>query len=198
MTCQRRICTLTDSPTVLSGTEVERLLSALKVEKYRVLVMLTYGGGLRIGEALRLEIGDIDAKRMMINIRQTKRRRGRQIMLSPRLLRALRAYWKNAKLSGTRFFPGENIDSLRRNVHRTFVSAARAAGIPKHVRPHVLRHTFATHLMEGGIDLRTVQVLLGHASIKSTMIYLHVTTARVQSVQSPLDALGTAAGRKLG
>jgi integrase/recombinase XerD len=188
----------TEAPTVLSGTEVERLLSGLKKEKYRVLVMLTYGAGLRIGEALRIEVGDIDAKRMMLNIRQAKRRRGRQVMLSARLLHALRAYWKNAKLTGARLFPSENVDSLRRDVHRAFVSAARAAGIPKHVRPHVLRHTFATHLMEQGIDLRTVQVLLGHASMRSTLVYLHVTTARVQSVQSPLDALGTTAGRRLG
>lgn len=181
-------------PTVLTGVEVERILGALESDKQRAVVMLAYGAGLRICEACRLRIEDIDAKRMLLHIRNAKRGRERHVMLSARLLKALRAYWKRARPLGPYLFPGGGASGLvtRRAVHHALVKAARRVGITKTVSPHTLRHSFATHLLERGTDLRTLQVLLGHASLRSTMAYLHVSTARVQSIASRLDALGTA------
>jgi integrase/recombinase XerD len=179
-------------PVVLSPVEVQQLLGALASHKDRALVMLAYGAGLRVSEACKLRVDDIDAKRMLLRVRHAKRGRERYVMLSPRLLRTLRAYWKHARPKGPHLFPGREEGKLytREAVHKAITKAARAAGITKRVSPHTLRHSFATHLLEVGTDLRTLQVLLGHASLKSTMAYLHISTARVQSIQSPLDALG--------
>jgi site-specific recombinase XerD len=187
-------------PRFLSGTEVERLLAALQTLKHRAMVMLAYGAGLRVSEVARLEIADIDAKRMVMHIRDAKRGRERYVMLSPLLLATLRAYWKSARLSGPRLFPGRDPSKpiTRAAIHKAICKAAREAGITKRLGPHVLRHSFATHLLEGGTDLRTLQVLLGHASLGSTVRYLHVTTARVQELRSPLDDLGTPQGRRYG
>jgi site-specific recombinase XerD len=180
-------------PTVLSGGEVARLIAALTSDKHRALVMLAYGAGLRVSEVCKLRIEDIDPKRMVLRIQGAKRGRERYVMLSPRLLKALRTYWKVSRPSGPYLFPrrGDPQKVLTRAaVHKAIVHAARRAGITKRISPHTLRHSFATHLLEAGTDLRTLQVLLGHSSLKSTMAYLHVTTARVQSITSPLDALG--------
>jgi integrase/recombinase XerD len=179
-------------PVVLTGGEIARLLAALRSERQRALVMLAYGAGLRISEACKLRVDDIDPKRMVLRIQGAKRGRERYVMLSPRLLRTLRAYWKIARPSGPHLFPGRDNNELftREAVHKAMAKAAQRAGITKRISPHTLRHSFATHLLEAGTDLRTLQVLLGHASLKSTMAYLHVSTARVQSIVSPLDALG--------
>jgi integrase/recombinase XerD len=179
-------------PVVLTGGEVARLLAALRSEKQRALVMLTYGAGLRVSEACKLRMDDIDPKRMVLRIQNAKRGRERYVMLSPRLLATLRAYWKIARPSGPHLFPGRGSNTVltREAVHKAIVKAARSAGLTKRISPHTLRHSFATHLLEAGTDLRTLQVLLGHASLHSTMVYLHVSTARVQSIVSPLDALG--------
>jgi integrase/recombinase XerD len=179
-------------PTVLSGSEMARLIAALETDKHRALVMLAYGAGLRASEACKLCIEDVDPKRMLLHIRHTKRGRERYVMLSPRLLATLRAYWKVSRPKGPQLFPGQNGQKCltRAAMHKAIVKAARLAGIKKRVSPHTLRHSFATHLLEAGTDLRTLQVLLGHASIKSTTAYLHISTARVQSITSPLDALG--------
>jgi site-specific recombinase XerD len=178
-------------PRFVGGAEVERLLWALPTARLQAIAMLAYGAGLRVSEIVRLETGDIDAKRMVIHVREAKRGRERYVMLSPRLLSTLRAYWKAARLPGPRLFagrrPGTPLD--RGAVHKAFSKAARKAGIGKSLGPHALRHGFATHMLEGGTDLRTLQVLLGHASMKSTAVYLHITTARVQSLRSPLDEL---------
>ncbi len=178
-------------PTVLTGVEVEQILGALASDKHRAVVMLAYGAGLRISEACHLRVEDIDAKRMLLHIRNAKRGRERYVMLSRRLLRALRAYWKRARPTGPYVFPGSGASGVltRRAVHAALVRAVRKAGITKTVSPHTLRHSFATHLLERDTDLRTLQVLLGHASLRSTMGYLHVSTARVQSITSPLDTL---------
>jgi integrase/recombinase XerD len=188
-------------PVVLSGSEVVRLIGALGSAKHRALVMLAYGAGLRVGEVCNLRVEDIDPKRMVLAIRHAKRGRERYVMLSARLLSMLRAYWKATRPRGPYLFPGQ-WDSAkpltRAAVQKAVAKAARQAGIPKRVSPHTLRHSFATHLLETGTDLRTLQVLLGHASISSTMAYVHVSTARVQSIASPLDALGTPEGRTLG
>jgi site-specific recombinase XerD len=168
-----------------------RLLGALASDKQRVLVMLAYGAGLRVSEACGLRIDDIDAKRMVIRVRHAKRGRERHVMLSPRLLQALRVYWKKSRPAGPCLFPGRYGQATigREAVQKAIVQAVRRAGITKRVSPHTLRHSFATHLLEAGTDLRALQVLLGHASLKSTMTYLHVSTARVQSIASPLDAI---------
>jgi site-specific recombinase XerD len=179
-------------PTVLSGSEVTRLIAALASEKHRALVMLGYGAGLRVGEICKLRIEDIDPKRMVLRIQGAKRGRERYVMLSPRLLRTLRAYWRASRPTGPYLFPGRNDPQkflTRAAVQKAISLAARRAGITKRVSPHTLRHSFATHLLEADTDLRTLQVLLGHSSLKSTMTYLHVSTARVQSIASPLDAL---------
>jgi integrase/recombinase XerD len=179
-------------PVVLTGGEIARLLAALRSEKQRALVMLAYGAGLRVSEACKLRVDDIDPKRMVLRIQSAKRGRERYVMLSPRLLQTLRAYWKTARPSGPHLFPGYGSNKLltREAVHKAIVNAAQRAGLTKRISPHTLRHSFATHLLEAGTDLRTLQVLLGHASLKSTTAYLHVSTARVQSIVSPLDALG--------
>jgi len=187
-------------PRILSGTEVEGLFAAIPTLKHRAIVMLAYGAGLRVSEVARLEVGDIDAKRMVLHIRDAKRGRERYVMLSPRLLSALRAYWKDARPPGPRLFPGRDPSKpiTRAAIHKALSKAASKAGITKRLGPHVLRHSFATHLLEGGTDVRTVQVLLGHASLLSTARYLHITTARVQELRSPLDDLGTPRGRRYG
>lgn len=178
-------------PAVLSAVEVRRLLGALATDRQRVMAMLAYGAGLRVSEVCKLRVDDIDPKRLLVRIQHTKRGRERHVMLSPRLLAALRAYWKASRPAGPYLFPGREPGKLvtRESLHRAIVKAAGRAGITKCISPHTLRHSFATHLLEAGTDLRTLQVLLGHASLKSTMAYLHVSTARVQSIQSPLDAL---------
>jgi integrase/recombinase XerD len=180
-------------PRFVSGPQVARLLVALPTARLQTMAMLAYGAGLRVGEIVGLEIGDIDAKRMVIHVRHAKRGRELYVMLSPRLLSTLRDYWKAAKLPGPRLFAGRDASTPlhRTAVHKAFSKAARKAGLGKSLGPHALRHGFATHLLERGTDLRTLQVLLGHASMKSTAIYLHITTARVQALRSPLDELAT-------
>lgn len=187
-------------PVVLSGTEVERLLGAITLPRHRVVAMLAYGAGLRVGEVLKLRVEDVDPKRMVLRIRGSKRGRERYVMLSARLLSAMRTYWKVARPRAPYLFPGRRPGTLltRKAVQKAIARAARCAGLDKRVGPHTLRHTFATHLLEAGTDLRTLQVLLGHASIESTALYLHVSTARMQSIASPLDALGTTEGRARG
>jgi site-specific recombinase XerD len=179
-------------PVVLTAVEVSQLLAALTSDKHRAMVMLAYGSGLRVSEVCRLQIDDIDPKRMLLHVRHSKRGRERYVMLSPKLLATLRAYWKASRPLGPHLFPGRGSGKVltRKAVHGAIVKAARRVGLTKRVSPHSLRHSFATHLLDAGTDLRTLQVLLGHASLKSTMAYLHVSTARVQSIQSPLDALG--------
>jgi len=178
-------------PVVLTGVEVSQLLAALTSDKHRALLMLAYGAGLRVSEVCKLRIDDIDPKRMLLHVRHSKRGRERYVMLSPKLLATLRVYWKASRPAGPHLFPGREPGKLltRAAVHKALIKAARRGGITKRVSPHTLRHSFATHLLDAGTDLRTLQVLLGHASLKSTMAYLHVSTARVQSIQSPLDAL---------
>jgi len=178
-------------PVVLTAAEVSRLIASLTSNKVRALVMLTYGAGLRVNEACGLRIDDIDPKRMLLHVRHAKRGRERHVMLSPKLLAALRVYWKASRPAGPYLFPGRGGHGLfrRESVSTAMKKAARKAGITGRVSPHTLRHCFATHLLDAGTDLRTLQVLLGHASLKSTMAYLHVSAARVQSIQSPLDTL---------
>jgi integrase/recombinase XerD len=188
-------------PTILSGTEVSRLLESLRSLKHRMIAMTAYGGGLRVSETCRLQVGDIDSDRMLIHVRDGKRGRDRYVMLPQRLLLCLRTYWKEARPPGPHLFPGARPDghlgvSAARQALR---KAARDAEISKRVTPHVLRASFATHLLETGTDIRTIQVLLGHGSIRTTERYTRVSKAHVGRVKSPLDLLGTEeANNKLG
>jgi site-specific recombinase XerD len=177
-------------PVVLSPEEVTRLLRSIRSPKQRVILMTAYAAGLRVSEAVALRVGDIDSQRMLIRVRQAKGQKDRYVMLSPRLLEALRSYWKKYRPTDL-LFPGMRggRSITTRQVYRACRQACAAAGLTKHATVHTLRHSFATHLLEGGIDLRTIQVLLGHGSIKTTALYAHVTTQRVQSVTSPLDLL---------
>lgn len=189
-------------PQILSGAEVEQLLAATTSPKYRAIFMLAYGAGLRVGEITTLETSDLDSQRMLIRVRDGKTGQ-RYVMLSPRLLAALRTYWKAYRPPGTALFPGyakprAGTQLTRESIHRVLVKAVRAAGIRKHVSPHTLRHCFATHLLDSGADVRTVQLLLGHASLDTTATYLHLTTAQLRQVPSPLDLIGTPRGHRLG
>lgn len=187
-------------PTVLSGAEIERLLAALSTPLQRAVVITAYGAGLRVSEACGLRVDGIDSERMQLHVRDGKGGRNRDVPLSPRVLTELRAYFRRCRPEGALLFPGrkgKDRPVCRNTINRAIRVAVGRAGIRKHVTPHVLRHSFATHLLELGTDLRTVQVLLGHASIKSTTTYLHVSHARLAKVTLPLDALGTARARDL-
>lgn len=178
-------------PEILSAEEVERLLTALRKVTYRVLATVLYGCGLRLTEALMIETGDIDAARGVIHVRHGKGGKQRLVMLSSRLLAALRAYWRQERPPAPYLFGSHKTGRpISRDAAREAIKhAARAANLGKHVTPHVLRHSFATHLLEGGTDLRTIQVLLGHASIKTTTVYARVSTALIKSAPSPFDKL---------
>jgi integrase/recombinase XerD len=188
------------APDVLSGTEIQRLLSAAIDIKHRALFTLLYGAGLRISELLALTSADIDSQRMVIHVRDTKTRYDRIVPLSPRMLQTLREYWKVRRPTGRWLFPGRapGAQMTRVGVSEAMRNCARAAGISKRVHPHLLRHAFATHLLELGTDLRTVQILLGHRSLSSTTRYTHLTEARRLALGSPIEALNTERGSVRG
>lgn len=177
-------------PEILSKQEVKSLLSAPKNPKHRALLMTTYGGGLRVSEVINLQIEDIDSERMVIRVRQGKGSKDRYTILSERLIGELREYWKIER-PPVYLFPGNNIQrSLnRKSAYLIYRSAKTKAGIKKQGGIHSLRHAFATHLLEAGVDLRTIQVMMGHRAIRSTTRYLQVTSKHIGAVRSPLDLL---------
>jgi integrase/recombinase XerD len=183
-------------PVVLSIDEVTRFFQAITSLRHRAILMTAYAAGLRISEVLALRVDDIDSQRMVIRVRQGKGSKDRYVMLSPRLLTLLREYWKANRRRKVYqpspwLFPG-NVPGQPITdgaVYEACEEACRAAGLEKHVTVHTLRHTFATHLLESGTDLRTIQILLGHRSLNTTARYLHVATAALQSTRSPLDRL---------
>jgi site-specific recombinase XerD len=187
-------------PQVLSGSEVVSLFGAIHSLKYRAVVMTTYAAGLRISEACQLEPRDIDSARMLLHVRHGKGGDERSLMLSKRLLTALRAYWRAERPTGPFLFPGSRPERplTPDSVRRVIKKALRHAGLTKPVTPHMLRHSFATHLLETGADIRTIQVLLGHRSIRTTQIYTHVSQSVVARTKSPMDVLSTREGRVLG
>lgn len=187
-------------PDVLSGSEVERVLVAVESRKHRMVLMAAYGTGLRVSEACSLSVEDIDTARGLIHIRNGKRRRDRYVMLPARLLLALREYWRMERLAGPRIFPGRGLGRCvgPEAVRVSLRAATAACGLTKRVTPHMLRHSFATHLLEAGTDLRTIQELLGHASIRTVVRYTHVSSAHIARTRSPLDLLGTPDGAVLG
>jgi len=177
-------------PVVLSPEEVVRLLKAIGNLKHRTVAMVLYGAGLRISEALALELRDVDSARMVLTVRHGKGDQDRQVALSSVLLEALRVYWR-AYQPRRYLFPGQEMDKPMgpSTIQRALKAARARAGIAKPASPHTLRHSYATHLMEAGTDLRVIQTLLGHRSLRTTAIYTHVATERVRTTRSPLDAL---------
>jgi site-specific recombinase XerD len=182
-------------PVILSPEEVARLLDAapgLKYPglKYKAALSVAYGAGLRAAEVVTLKIADIDSTRMVIRVEQGKGRKDRYVMLSPQLLNLLRRYWTEARPRGW-LFPGRDpVNPLTtRQLNRACHAAAEAAGIDKRVSLHTLRHSFATHLLEQKIDVRVIQVLLGHKKLETTARYAQVATRTLREVRSPLDHL---------
>jgi site-specific recombinase XerD len=184
-------------PVVLSREEVARLLAATTCLKHQAALAVAYGAGLRVAEVAALKVTDIDSQRMLIRVEQGKGGRSRNALLSTDLLALLRQWWRTGRQQGVMLgdgwlFPGQHAlkPISTRQLHRVVVEAARAAGIAKRVGPHTLRHSFATHLLEDGTDIRVIQVLLGHAKLENTAFYTKVATRTVRTVTSPLDRLG--------
>ena len=167
-------------PDVLSRDEAEQVLAAIHSPKYQALLMTAYGAGLRISEACSLQVTDIDRGRMLIHVRDGKGPKDRFVMLSPRLLACLEAYWRAMRPRGPYLFPGRPVNKpvSRKMAHRVLSKAVAQCSIKKHISPHSLRHAFATHLLEAGTDLRVIQRLLGHARIDTTARYTADRVAR--------------------
>jgi len=177
-------------PIVLSLDEVKRFLEAAPGLKYKAALSVAYGAGLRVSEVAALKVCDIDSKRMLIRVEQGKGRKDRNAMLSPVLLELLREWWKVCRSRGWLFpgrEPGQPITT--RQLTRACHLAAQLAEINKRVSPHTLRHSFATHLLEQNIDIRVIQVLLGHSKLDTTALYTRVATNTLREVVSPLDHL---------
>ncbi|MBI9060336.1 MAG: tyrosine-type recombinase/integrase [Labilibaculum sp.] len=180
-------------PVVLNQEEIKALLSVIQNPKYYAIAATLYSAGLRLSECLNLQINDIDSTNMVITVREGKGKKDRQTVLSDRLLKILREYYRNSKIKpGSYLFPNSkdsNKPFSKRQIQGSIRKAGVEAGIKKPVSPHVLRHSFATHLMENGTNLRKIQVILGHKSLKTTSIYIHLAKDFLKEVQSPLDNL---------
>jgi len=183
-------------PAVLSVEEVGRLLEAAPGPKHKAALGTAYGAGLRVSEVVARKVGDIDSTRMLIRVEQGKGRKDRNAMLSPQLLALLRQWWREGKRRGVMLpegwlFPGRNcLEPLStRQLNRAVHEAAEAAGIKKRVSPHTLRHSFATHLLEQDVDIRVIQVLLGHSKLDTTALYARGATKTIRAVTSPLEHL---------
>jgi len=183
-------------PVVLSRDEVARLLNATTCIKHQAALSVAYGSGLRVAEVAALKVSNIDSERMLLRVERGKGGRYRNAMLPADLLTLLREWWKVGRQQGVMhpqgwLFPGQ--DAMKpistRHLHRVVVEAAQAAQITKRVGPHTLRHSFATHLLEDGVDIRVIQVLLGHSKLETTSLYTKVATRTVRAVISPLDKL---------
>jgi integrase/recombinase XerD len=182
-------------PIILSPEEVAQLIDSALTPFHRILLMTLYATGVRRAELARLKITDIDSRRMIIHIQGGKGRKDRDVMLSQTLLEALREYWRRLRRKPTHWlFPGGRSHTSNRHISpktawHACEKAARRSGIRKKIHPHTLRHCFATHLLEAGADLRTIQVLLGHRDLEETTIYLHLSQRHLNATASPLDSL---------
>lgn len=176
-------------PRYITMAEVKRMLASVTNLKHACIIKLLYGCGLRLNELLHLKISDIDSERMLLHIRKSKGNKDRVVMLSPALLEDLRNYFK-AYHPKIHLFEGQSGGMYSEKSVQTVVkTAATKAGIQKPVTPHILRHSFATHLLENGTDIRYIQQLLGHGSVKTTEIYTHITDVAKLKIKSPLDFL---------
>ncbi|MCA0891413.1 tyrosine-type recombinase/integrase [Qipengyuania flava] len=187
-------------PVVLTQPEVKRLLDATTCLKHQAALSVAYGAGLRVGEVSALKVRDIDSKRMLLRIERGKGGRYRNAMLPEGLLVLLRDWWRAGRQQGVLqadgwLFPGQSmtLPISTRQLHRVVVQAAEAADIAKRVGPHTLRHSFATHLLEDGVDIRVIQALLGHAKLNTTAFYTQVAIKTMRAVVSPLDRLALVA-----
>src|SRR5690606_14905990 len=184
-------------PVVLSRDEVARLLNATTCLKHQAALSVAYGAGLRVAEVSMLKVRDIDSERMLLRVERGKGGQYRNAMLAADLLTLLRQWWKLGHEQGVMhrdgwLFPGQHYlkPISTRQLYRVVVEAAQSAEIAKRVGPHTLRHSFATHLLEDGIDIRIIQALLGHAKLENTAFYTRVATKTVRAVTSPLDRIG--------
>ena len=182
-------------PTILSREEVARLIDAALTPYHRTLLMTLYATGVRRAELTHLKVSDIDSKRMVIHVQGGKGRKDRDVLLSPKLLEALREHWRGLQRKPSAWlFPGNRWHTgdtpiTTKVVWNACKEAAQRAGLQKDVHPHTLRHCFATHLLEAGADLRTIQMLLGHRDLEETTIYLHLSERHLSATASPLDSL---------
>lgn len=180
-------------PTVLSEEEVAKLIESASNAYHRVILTTLYATGMRRTELSRLKVEDIDSQRMVIHVRQGKGGKDRNVTLSPRLLEILRDYWKWRKPK-VYLFPSQQrkrreLPITDRAIYHAVRAAARRAGIKKKITPHTLRHSWATHLLERGTDLKTIQMLLGHVDLEATTIYLHLSQRHLQAMSNPVDTL---------
>ena len=187
-------------PKVLSQGQVAKLIESATTPFYRILLMTLYATGLRRAELARLKLSDINSERMVIHVKGGKGHKDREVMLSPKLLDELRRYWRSLRrkpktwlFPGNRWHTAEHPMSTKVAWHACREAAVRA-GLGTDVHPHTLRHCFATHLLEAGADLRTIQLLLGHHDLEETTIYLHLSNLRLSQTPSPLDGLQLKAG----
>jgi site-specific recombinase XerD len=178
-------------PEVLSAEEVKAIISHTNNLKHYGLLMLLYSSGLRPGEVVKVKTRDIDAERMMLKVRQSKGKKDRYTILSPVCLQVLRRYWKAYRPQGGWLFEGAVPGSPYsiRSLQQLFHQACRRAGIHKAVTPHSFRHSFATHLLEEGVDTLTIKELLGHNNLQTTAVYLHVRQSRLVKLENPLDRI---------
>ena len=187
-------------PVVLSATEIAQFFQAIGVVKHRAALMTCYGAGLRISEAVSLKISDIDSQRMVLRVEQGKGAKDRYVGLSPRLLDILRQYWRLMRPPGPWLFPAikthKHISAA--TLQQVCREAAHLAGLDKRVTAHTLRHSFATHLLENGEDIRFIQALLGHSRIETTARYTRVAMGELNAATSPLDQLPESPKRKRG
>jgi site-specific recombinase XerD len=183
-------------PEILSRQEVERLIQCADSRLHRVCILTLYATGVRREELVQLKISDIDSDRMLIRVHQGKGNKDRDVVLSPLLLAELRDYWRSANPKPKTYLfpskgahPNSDVAMESKSVWNAVHEAAKRAGLDKRVHPHTLRHCFATHLLESGTDLRTIQLLLGHADLKTTSRYLHLSERHLRAAASPLDSL---------
>ena len=176
-------------PEVLSKSEVSSLLKVLVNRKHHAVLATVYSAGLRVGEVVNLRVTDVDSKRMRIRVRNSKGNKDREVMLSPQLLDELRCYWKQYRPTDFLFEGQKGGQYSARSIQAVLKRAVHKAGITKKVTVHTLRHSFATHLLEDGTDIRYIQQLLGHKNISTTQIYTHMTSPALDRIKSPFDSL---------
>jgi site-specific recombinase XerD len=187
-------------PEILSGSEIGSLLDAVDTLKHRAVIMTAYGAGLRVSEVCALHVDDIDSRRMTIRVRHGKGNKARYVPLPERVLFLLRRYWVLERPSRPWLFPGKQSGCplSEASVRYQLQVAAKKTGLTKRVTPHTLRHSFATHLLELGTDVRVIQMLLGHRSIRTTVRYTHLTSRVLAKTKSPVDVLGTPKQKMIG